>query len=102
LDKNEKVEQHIRKKTHKPNVLKFWVKGGVISFGSLVPPFTHLYGTRLPETSINKTFDTGSNCTRPSRKPTALRPLVRKIRGEKPGDLKELNFNFLIPTQCET
>jgi len=28
--RNEKVEQHIRKKTHKPNVLRFWVKGGVI------------------------------------------------------------------------
>jgi len=30
LGKNEKVEQHIRKKTHKPNALRFWVKGGVI------------------------------------------------------------------------
>ena len=27
--------------------------------------FTHLNGTRLPETAIRKTFDTGSNCTRP-------------------------------------
>ena len=26
LDKNEKVEQHIRKKTYKPNVLRFWLK----------------------------------------------------------------------------
>jgi len=43
---------------------------------SLVPPFTHLYGTRLPEITIKKTFDTGSNCTHPSRKPTALIPLV--------------------------
>jgi len=31
LSRNEKVEQHIRKKTHKPNVLRFWVEGGVIS-----------------------------------------------------------------------
>jgi len=30
LGRNEKVEQHIRKKTHKPNALRFWVKGGVI------------------------------------------------------------------------
>jgi len=30
LSKNEKIEQHIRKKTYKPNVLRFWVKGGVI------------------------------------------------------------------------
>jgi len=45
---------------------------------SLVPPFTHLYGTRLPETSIRKTFD------RPSRKPMALIPLAGRIRGGKP------------------
>jgi len=31
LSRNEKVEQHIRKKIHKPNVLRFWVEGGVIS-----------------------------------------------------------------------
>jgi len=30
LGKNEKVEQYIRKKTHKPNALRFWVEGGVI------------------------------------------------------------------------
>jgi len=30
LSKNEKVEQHIRKKIHKPNALRFWVEGGVI------------------------------------------------------------------------
>jgi len=30
LSRNEKVEQHIRKKTHKPNALRFWVEGGVI------------------------------------------------------------------------
>jgi len=30
LSRNEKFEQHIRKKTHKPNVLRFWVNGGVI------------------------------------------------------------------------
>ena len=52
---------------------------------SPVPPFTHLYGTRLPETTIRKTFDTGSNCTRPSHKPTALIPLVGKSEGEIPG-----------------
>jgi len=39
LSRNEKVEQHIRKKTHKPNALRFWVEGGVISlygFGSIL------------------------------------------------------------------
>jgi len=39
LGKNEKVEQHIRKKTRKPNVLRFWVEGGVIplcGFGSIL------------------------------------------------------------------
>jgi len=30
LDTNEKVEQHIRKKIQKPNVLRFWVEGNVI------------------------------------------------------------------------
>jgi len=30
LGKNKKVEQHIRKKTHKSNVLGFWIEGGVI------------------------------------------------------------------------
>jgi len=30
LGRNEKVEQHIRKKTHKPNILRFWVEGNVI------------------------------------------------------------------------
>ena len=30
LGRNEKVEQYIRKKTCKPNALRFWVEGGVI------------------------------------------------------------------------
>jgi len=30
LSRNDKVEQHIRKKTHKSNALRFWVEGGVI------------------------------------------------------------------------
>jgi len=30
LGKNEKIEQHIRKKTRKLNALRFWVEGGVI------------------------------------------------------------------------
>jgi len=30
LSENEKVEQHIRKKANKPNVLRFWVEVGVI------------------------------------------------------------------------
>jgi len=39
VSKNEKLEQHIRKKTHKPNTLRFCVEGGVISlcgFGSVL------------------------------------------------------------------
>jgi len=31
LGMNEKIEQYIRKKTHKPNALRFWVEGNVIS-----------------------------------------------------------------------
>jgi len=31
LGRNEKVEQYIRKKIRKPNALRFWVEGGVIS-----------------------------------------------------------------------
>jgi len=30
LGRNEKVEQYIRNKTHKPIALRFWVEGGVI------------------------------------------------------------------------
>jgi len=30
LSRNEKVGQHIRNKTYKPNALRFWVEGGVI------------------------------------------------------------------------
>jgi len=30
LSRNEKVEQHIRKKIRKPNALRFWVEGSVI------------------------------------------------------------------------
>ena len=30
LNRNEKVEQYIRKKTHKPTALRFWIEGGVI------------------------------------------------------------------------
>ena len=39
LSRNEKFEQHIRKKTHKPNALRFWVEGSVIllcGFGSVL------------------------------------------------------------------
>jgi len=36
LCRNEKVKQHIRKKTHKPNALRFWVKGGVIPLCDLL------------------------------------------------------------------
>jgi len=30
LSRNEKVEQHIRKKTCKPNALRFWIESDVI------------------------------------------------------------------------
>jgi len=39
LNRNGKVEQHIRKKTHKSNSLRFWVEGRVIplcGFGSVL------------------------------------------------------------------
>ena len=39
LGRNEKIEQYIRKKTHKSNSLRFWVDGGVIplyGFGSVL------------------------------------------------------------------
>jgi len=32
LSRNEKVEQHIRKKTHKPKALRFWLGLKVMSF----------------------------------------------------------------------
>ena len=35
LSRNEKVKQHIRKKTHKPNALRFWVEGDVIPLHGL-------------------------------------------------------------------
>jgi len=58
---------------------------------SLVLPFTHLYGTHLPETSIRKTFDTGSNCTRPSCKPSPLIPTCWENQRGKPwGDLTRM------------
>jgi len=30
LNKNKKFKQYIRKKTHKFNAVRFWVKGGII------------------------------------------------------------------------
>jgi len=70
LSRNEKFEQHIRKKTHKPNALRFWVEGGV----------TPLYGLTLisflfvfPRFPLRILPTSG---TRPSRKPMALIPLV--------------------------
>jgi len=46
LNRNEKVEQHIRKKTHKPNVLRFWVEGDVISLYRLTQ-FSFLFVSRI-------------------------------------------------------
>jgi len=37
LSGNEKAEQHIRKKTHRPNALRFSVEGGVIPLGGSDP-----------------------------------------------------------------
>jgi len=43
---------------------------------------------------IRKTFDTGSNCTRPSRKPMALIPLVvGRIREGEIGEMNDTTFN---------
>jgi len=38
----------------------FSLKHKYLTNFSLVLPFTHLYGTRLPEISVRKTFDTGA------------------------------------------
>ena len=61
---------------------------------SLVPPFTHLNETCLPETSVRKTFDTRSNCTRLSRKPSTLIPLAKKIEGTNTGEISNKNKNI--------
>jgi len=57
---------------------------------SVVPSFTYLNGTCLPETSVRKTFDTGSNCTHPSHQPSALIPLVGRILR---GNIGEISNN---------
>jgi len=52
---------------------------------------SHIYtGHACLKISIRKTFDTGSNCTRPSRKPTALIPLVGRIREGNWGDVTRM------------
>ena len=57
---------------------------------SLVPPFK----------TIRKTFDTGLNCTRSGRKPTALIPLYGRIQGGKHrGDIRECGSSFLYVAQ---
>ena len=70
----------------------------------LVPPFTHLYGTHLPKTSIKKTFDTGSNWAHSSGdkdEPSALIPLAGKIWGgntEKISrELSHTTYNGMTP-----
>jgi len=45
LSKNEKVKQYIRKKTHKPTALRFWIEGSVILL--YVWPISHSYGISL-------------------------------------------------------
>jgi len=50
-NKNEKVEQHIRKKTHKPNALRFWVEGNVISLCGLAL-VAFLFGLHSVSSSI--------------------------------------------------
>jgi len=55
---------------------------------SLVPPFTHLYGTHLPEITITKTFDTRSNCTRPNPNQRLLYHLLGNPRG-KTGEISQ-------------
>ena len=41
------------------------------------------------ERKHSQTRDTGSNCTRPSRKPTVLIPLVERIRMGKPREISQ-------------
>jgi len=73
---------------HSPSSRSILKPEYIIHDPSLVLPFTHLNGTRLLETSIRKTFDTGSNCTRPSRKPSTLIQLAGRIRG---GNTREIS-----------
>jgi len=40
LNKNKKVKQYIKKMTHKPIALRFWVKGGVIPLCIYVWPIS--------------------------------------------------------------
>jgi len=51
---------------------------------------------KFSETHVRKTFDTRSNCTRPSRKSSALIPLVGKIRGRNTGEISK-NENLAKP-----
>jgi len=50
------------------------------------------------ENSVRKNFDTESNCTRPSRKPSALIPLVGKFERTKLGRSHN-NENWVKPIQ---
>jgi len=49
LNKNEKVKQYIRKKTHKPTALRFWVKSGIIPLCMFGPFLLLVRSPRLSE-----------------------------------------------------
>jgi len=57
LGMNEKVEQYIRKKTYKPNALRFWVEGGVIPlYGLALVSFLFVSPRFPPSDSPNKWY----------------------------------------------
>jgi len=64
---NEKVEQHIRKKTHKPNALRFWVKGGVIPLyvGSvlILCEISPVFPPRITQQVVSEPMVCGLACT---------------------------------------
>jgi len=57
LSKNEKVEQQIKKNTHEPDALRFWVEDGVISLYGFGSVFILVKSPRFsPSDSPNKWY----------------------------------------------
>jgi len=54
LSKNEKIEQHIRKKTYKLNTLRFWIEGDVISLCEFSPVLILVRSPRVSRLSVYK------------------------------------------------
>jgi len=56
LGRNEKVEQYIRKKTHRPNALRFWVEGDVIPLRGFAQFSLFQISPVFPSDSPNKWY----------------------------------------------